>query len=71
MKEYHSDTVIAGIKIGEPHLDDSISDQDSMEKEDLSGDLHIQEEGTSQPSEMVLTADTSAVHRDVKCSTGD
>ena len=68
MKEYHSDTVIAGIKIGEPHLDDSISDK---EEEDLSGDLHIQEEGTSKPSEMVFTAGTSAVHTDVKCSTGD
>ena len=71
MKECHSGTVIAGIKIGEPQLDDMMSDHHSKEEEDLSGDLYIQEEGGSQPSEMVPTTGASAVHTDVKHNAGD
>ena len=70
-KEYHSYTVIAGIKIGGPHLDDSFSDHDPKEEEGFREDLFFEEEGTSQPSEMVSPTVTSAVHRDVKYNTGD
>ena len=65
-KEQHSYTVIADIKFGGSHLDDSFK-----EEEDFSEDLFIQEEGKSQPSELVSPTVTSAVHRDVKYNTGD
>ena len=63
MTENISGVVVAGIKIGEAHLEDTAFDHHSTE--DLSGDVQFQEQGTFQPSEMVSTG---ASHRD---ATGD